>query len=352
VARWLTGRVFATLSGRCRPAWKGRRAQLLDGTTFSLAPTAALREASPPATNQYGASHWPVLHVAVAHDLDSGLVGVPEWGPMYGPDNECESVLARRLSRRLEPYSLILGGGNFGIFVVAYEATRATHDVLFRLSGPRFQALLRRAKPLGAGRWEVVWQPSIGERDKYDDLPHDACVRGYLAELSITKGGGQEKLYLFTTLADESSAELAALYRLRWCVETDIAACKVTLGLGSVEGKTREMAEKGVLLATVAYNLVVAVRRLAAARAQVQPRQLSFAGTLSLLKASQARVAAGGLSAEQLQKLFDKLLRACGQRKLPNRPGRRCPRELTPRRRRYPERKRGQPQTGPPSDGG
>jgi hypothetical protein len=352
VARWLTERVFATLSGRCRPAWKGRRVQLLDGTTFSLAPAAALREAFPPATNQYGPSHWPVLHVVVTHDLDSGLVGVPEWGPMYGPDNQCESVLARRLLRRLEPYSLVLGDGNFGIFIVAYEATRATHDVLFRLSQPRFAALLRQAKPLGAGCWEVVWQPSACERNKYDDLPQGACVRGYLAEVSITEGGKQEKLYLFTTLADESSAELAALYQLRWCVETDIAACKVTLGLGGVEGKTREMVEKEVLLATVAYNLVVAVRRLAAARAKVQPRRLSFAGTLSLLKGFQARVAAGGLSEEQLQKLFDKLLRACGQRKLPNRPGRHYPRELIPRRRRYPERKRGQPQAGPPSDGG
>jgi hypothetical protein len=265
---------------------------------------------------------------------------------MYGPDNECESVLARRLIPRLQPYSVVLGDGNFGIFIVAYEARQATHDVLLRLSQPRFEALRRQARSVGQGRWEVLWQPSACEREKYGDLPEDAGVRGHLVEVTISAGGKEEKLYLFSTLCQESNAELAALYQRRWCVETDIGACKVTLGLGRVDGKTRGMVEKEVLLATVAYNLVVALRRLAAEQAGLEPRRLSFAGTLSLLKAFQARVAAGPLSEEQLQKLFDRLLRACGQRKLPNRPGRHYPRELIPRRRRYPERKRSPPAAG------
>jgi hypothetical protein len=78
----------------------------------------------------------------------------------------------------------------------------------------------------------------------------------------------------------------------------------------------------------------------------VEPRRLSFTGTLSLLKAFQARVVAGGLSEEELQGLFEKLLRGIAQRKLPNRPGRKYPRELIARRRRYPERKRHPPQAG------
>ena len=70
---------------------------------------------------------------------------------------------------------------------------------------------------------------------------------------------------------------------------------------------------------------------------------MSFKGTLSLVRAYEARVAAGDLSEEELQGLTEKLLRAVGQRKLPNRPGRQYPRELIPRRRRYPERKRSPP---------
>lgn len=345
---WLADRVFDSLYATCRPSWKDRRVMLLDGSTFSLAPTKDLREAYPPATNQHGPSHWPILHVVVAHDLDTGLVCRPEYGPMYGKDCESESSLTLDLLPRLPPYSLILADGNFGIFIVAYTAaTLGTHDVLFHLSEPRFRALLREAHPIGPGRWEVKWRPSPAERKKYGDLPEDAEVRGYLTEVEVGKAGEKMTLYLFTTLREGTNFEWGELYGRRWCVETDIGAGKVTLGLGTVAGKTKEMVEKEVVLATVAYNLIVQVRRLAAEKARVRPRRLSFTGTMSLLKAFEARVAAGDLSEEGLQRLFDKLLRACGQRKVSNRPGRKYPRELVPRRRRYAERKRRAPDSLP-----
>jgi hypothetical protein len=294
----------------------------------------------------------------VAHDLSSGLTCRPEYGPAYGDDSECESVLARRLLPRLRPNSVVVGDGNFGIFLIAYEARQAGHDVLLRLSAPRFEALVRQAKPAGEGRWEVAWRPSALERKKYGAaLPEGAEVRGYLSKQPpVGPEGEQQALYLFTTLAQGSDAEWGALYGRRWCVEPDIGANKVTLGLGRVSAVTADMVQKEVVLATVAYNLVVQVRRLAAQKAGVEPRRLSFTGALSLLKAFQARVAAGGLSEEELQRLFERLLRAVGQRKLPNRPGRKYPRELIARRRRYPERKRpppagAAPQTTPESIG-
>src|SRR5262249_48968370 len=136
---WLADHVHNSLHACCHTSWKGRHVQLLDGSTFSLAPTAELREAFPPPSNQHGPSHWPVLRVVVSHNLSNGLVCGPESGPAYGEDNECESILTRRLLPRLPPYSVILGDGNFGIFIIAYDARQATHDVLFRLSGPRFR---------------------------------------------------------------------------------------------------------------------------------------------------------------------------------------------------------------------
>jgi hypothetical protein len=347
LTHWLADEVSHTLGAQSAPPWKGRRVQLLDGTTFSLAPTPELREAFPPASNQYGPSHWPVLHVLVCHDLASGLVCRPEFGPMYGEDGASESSLTRKLLLRLDPYAILLADANFGIFILAYEAARnCTHDVLFRLTAPRFRALRRAGNAVGEGRWEITWQPSDEERQKYGAaLPADAEVRGYLVEVRVGPVGKEETLYLFTTLREETNRELGALYGQRWCVETDIAAEKVTLGLGVVQGKSAAMVEKEVVLATVAYNLIVQVRRLAAEKAGVPPRRLSFKGVQSLLKAFQTKIATGNLSEEELQQEFEKLLRASGQRKLPNRPGRKSPRELIPRRRRYPERPR-QPEDG------
>lgn len=343
VAVWLADHVFASLSASCPPSWKGRHVDLLDGTSFSLAPSQELRDAFPPSSNQHGPSAWPSLRVLVAHDLGTGLCCRPEYGPAYGEHNECESVLARRLIPRLRPGSVILGDGNFGIFIIAFEARKANHDVLLRLSKPRFEALLRQAEPDGEGRWKLTWRPSASERKKYDlGEEADAQVSGRLAEVDLGAGVA-EPLYLFCTLGEGTNQEWGALYRLRWNVEPDIGASKVTLGLGSVSARTKGMVEKEVVLAGVAYNLVAEARRQAAAVAGVEPRRLSFKGTLSLVRGFEARVAAGGLSEEELQGLFEKLLRAIGQRKLPNRPGRQYPRELIPRRRRYPERKRSPP---------
>jgi hypothetical protein len=48
--------------------------------------------------------------------------------------------------------------------------------------------------------------------------------------------------------------------------------------------------------------------------------------------------------ASAAEALFERLLRAAGQRKLPNRrAGRNYPREVIPRRRKFPERNRAQP---------
>lgn len=341
---WLADHVYSSLAQGAPPSWKGRAVDILDGTTFSLAPSTELTLAFPPHSNQHGPCVWPSLRAVVAHDLASGLACRPEYGPAFGDDNECESALTRRLLPRLRPGSVVLGDGNFGIFVVAYEAKEAGHDVLFRLSGPRFEALLRGATDVGDGRWEVTWRPSAEERRKYPELPQDAAVRGHLCERQIRPRGKQESLYLFATLGEGSNQEWGDLYGRRWDVEPDIAGTKVTLNLGSISAVTEEMVKKEVVLASVAYDLVVSLRRQAAAKAGVEPRRLSFSGTLSLLKAFQARLAAGGLSQEEAQELFEKLLRAVGQRKLPHRPGRSYPRELLPRGRRYPTRKRSPPQ--------
>jgi hypothetical protein len=340
---WLADHVHSSLAARCQPAWKGRRVDVLDGTTFSLAPTKDLRPIYPPATNQHGASHWPVLLAVVAHDLDSALACRPEYGPMYGDRAEGEVALALRLLGRLSQGSVLLADGNFGIFIVAYQGKQSGHDVLLRLSKPRFEALQRQAGPAGPGRWQVTWRPSKQERTKYN-LPEGAQVRGYLAEVRQHRDGKEEVLYLFTTLAEGTTPEWGQLYARRWCVETDIRSQKGPLQLGAVGGKTADMVEKELLLATVAYNLTVQVRRQAAARAGVEPRRLSFSGVTSLFRAFARKVASSCLSEGEVQEEFEKLLKACGQRKLPERPGRHAPRQVIPRRQRYDARKRCPPE--------
>jgi len=43
-----------------------RRAFIIDGTTFKLAPTSNLQEIYPPSSNQHGETVWPIMMLTVA----------------------------------------------------------------------------------------------------------------------------------------------------------------------------------------------------------------------------------------------------------------------------------------------
>ena len=327
--------VFDSLVGAYTPSRNDRRAFILDGTTLSLAPTDRLRQTFPPASNQNGSSHWPTLHVVVAHELASGLAAPPATGAMYGPDAIGEVDLACQLLAELPAHSVLLADRNFGVFAFAHAATGAGHDVVVRLTEVRFRALLKNGTRAGKGRWKLAWKPSPHDRGAHPRLPADAMVGGWLYEVPVRT---DLTLWLFSTL-ESTGAELGPLYGQRLRVETDIRDLKVTLELGTLRGRSASMVGKELLAAVVAYNLTNQVRRLAAGRVGVEPRRLSFAGVWSLV-----RQFAPGWPADPIEgseAAFDQLLRLCARRRLPERaPRRSYPRELIPRRRKFPERKR------------
>jgi hypothetical protein len=338
VLYWAADNVFNSLSTTYLPSWHDRRAFLLDGTTARLAPTRALRVAYPPATNQHGSSPWPILHLAVAHELASGLAVLPQYGPKYGPHAVSELVLAQGLLARLPDNSIVIADRNFGVFAFAWAAVAAGHDALLRMTQTRFKALLKKARSDGPGQWEVTWRPSAWDRKAHPELPEGVEVTGWLHEVKVS---AKLTLWLFTTLA-ATGAELARLYHKRQNVETDIRDLKETLVLGEMTSKSVAMVEKELVAAVLAYNLANQVRRLAAQKLGIEPRRLSFAGVWSLVKAFVTSLLQGKTAAE-MEEEFARLLRAASQRKVPHRGRERnYPREVLPSGRKFPTRKRKQ----------
>jgi hypothetical protein len=328
------------------PSFLGeRRCFAFDGSSVLLQPLAALQQAYPGALNQHGQSPFPVLHLALAHEITTGMTLRPEYGPMYGPNAVGEIALARPLLKRLPKRALVLGDENFGIFVFAWQAEQAGHSALLRLTKKRFFALRKQGEKVGPGRWKLTWKPSKAERKKYPELPAEAQLDGWLMAVEVEHPKkGKLTLYLFSTeqLSNEQAAAIAAR---RWCVETDIRDLKRTLLLADLKGKSVAMVHKEVVLATVAFNLVNQTRRLAAERAGVQPRQLSFKGIWSILKTLGLSLLCH-VDPSTWQQEFDRALDSAAQRKLPQRKKtRQYPREVYMRRRNYPPRKRPLTQT-------
>lgn len=330
--------IFTAVTADLGNTWKGRPAYLVDGTSLSLPHQPELVEQFPPANNQYGASHWPVVRVVAAHELSSGFAPRWEWGPMYGPKALSETALAERLLPRLPAHSVLVDDRNFGIFSMTYAAIQAGHDVVVRMTEARFRAVTRGMEPSGPGEWRGSWRPSVSDRKSHPELPAEAEVHGRFVEIRLWHEGKEVVLLLFTTEMTATHEELAALYRKRWNIESDIKDIKIALCMSRLSGRSVDVVEKEMILGVVAYNLTLMVRRQAAEQARVPPRSLSFTRTLALVNAFARGVGSG--DPETWGVRYERLLKAVGRCRLPNRPERNAPRELIPRRRGYPERKR------------
>jgi hypothetical protein len=310
---------------------------LLDGSSLQLEASGKLVKAYPPGGNQHGANHWPVLKLVVFHDVGSGLAQKPVWGAMYGPKAESEQKLAQKAIGNLSAGAVVMADANFGIFFVAWESLQKGHPVLLRLTAARARKL---CGPMArAGEYPVVWKPSAHEQKRHG-YSEDSAVAGRLIAVRIGRGKSKQWLYLFTTL-ELPQAEVVRLYGHRWNIETDLRSLKTTVRLQHITAQSVDMLEKELLMAISAYNLVRAVMALAARRARVDPRQLSFQRVLGILDCAWPRLVAAQSNAKTMGE-FERVVDLAAQCLLPKRHKRRkYPRSIWSRGYRFPTHRHG-----------
>jgi hypothetical protein len=322
---WLATTVSQSICDTTRPTLGTRRVFMIDGTTLTLAPEKSLLALYPPATNQHGASAWPVALLVVTHELESGCALLPEVGAMYGPQAVSEVELARACFQRLPPSSVALADAGFGIFSVAWSASSYGHSFLLRLTNQRFQALLKRSTKLtedaGWTTYSCVWKPSAKERRNNPQIPQDAVLTVRILVSTLPSGKG---LYLVTDLSEDAPT-LGAVYYKRMDVETDISNIKVVLEMEHMRARSPAMLRKELLTSMVAYNLVVQFRRQAAQLAKVPPRRLSFTSVWNTYRIF--LLSKWSTDPVEWREQYRKALHIAMRDKLPNRPGRSYPRE-------------------------
>jgi len=321
----------------------GRRAFFVDGTSLRTPHRPQTKQEFPPTSNQHGESHWPVVKLLVAHDLETGLALPPVWGAMSGPQAVSEQALFEKLLDKGVPArALLVGDINFGVFSVAYAADQRGHPVVLRMQEQRARALLGGPLVDGIDR-ELEWRPSRDDRKSHPDLPADACVRGRLLVMLVRPGNGADAflLVLFTTLpaAEASREELLQIYGKRWNIELDLRTLKGTLQLEQLTCTSPDMIAKEIHAAMITYNLVRAVMYAAAAQSGLAPRCYSFARVRHIVEHFLPFIAAAR-TPEEAQALIEKMMYCVGQKKLRQRKGRRSyPRAAWGRPRTFPSRK-------------
>jgi hypothetical protein len=274
-----------------------------------------LLAAFPQSRNQNGESHWPILRLLVAHDLDSGIALRPEWGPASGAKTVSEQRLAEALIPRLPARAGIMGDQNFGVFSIAWTAQQSDHPVLLRLTPARAKRAFGPAFTSGTDL-KVEWKPSKSERQNHPGWPSNASVKGRLIVQKVypSDGSASFELYLFTTL-DLPAKEIVRIYAKRWNIEIDLRSIKRTIHLETLACRTPEMIAKELTLAITAYNLVRAVINESAQRTGMDPRRYSFSRVLNLINAWLPHLASISSDAERDAE-YERLISYAGECKL------------------------------------
>jgi hypothetical protein len=308
----------------------------IDGSTLRLAHKEELVARFPPGHNQHGNNHWPTMRLVAFHDVHTGLATRPSWGAMYGSAAVSEQKLAQEAMERLPADALVLADANFGIFAFAYAVLQTQRPVLLRLTASRAQKVLGGPGLRNGRRRKVVWVASSSDRKAHPDLPAGAVVEGW-AVACRNPTRQEEILYFFTTLGLKPR-RILALYKLRWNIETDLGSLKRTVSLHQVTSQSSAMVEKEVLMAVAAYNLVRAVIFLAARRAGLAPRQLSFSAAQDAVMAALPHMQRAH-SKNQYERELERLLQIVAQTKLPQRHRKRSyPRQIWGRGGHFPFR--------------
>jgi hypothetical protein len=267
-----------------------RLAYVVDGSSLELEASPALSKLYPPAENQHGRAHWPVLRMVVLHEVETGLAETPQWGAMYGAEALSEQQLAERAMQTLPAGSILIGDRNFGIFSIAWTARQHRLEVVTRLQNDR--ACKVAGGPIAQeGEQAVCWRPSRFDGRRRGGMPPEASLDGRLISVRIGRGKSKQWLHLFTTLS-LPPREVLALYAKRWHIETDLRSLKRTVGMHHIAARSESMMGKELLTAMAAYNLVRAVMALAAHRHRLSPRQLSFTFVLNVVNARWPRLQA------------------------------------------------------------
>jgi hypothetical protein len=137
--------------------------------------------------------------------------------------------------------------------------------------------------------------------------------------------------------AEEVTAhDLALLYRARWNAELDLRSLKQTLQMDVLRCKSPDLVRKELWTHVLTYNLIRTIMAQAAVKHAIEPRTISFKGTLQTLEAFQPLIALQGeRDAEFRGQLYEHLLRAVATHRVADRPNRFEPRRKKRRPKPY-----------------
>ena len=313
--------------------WKSRRVYLFDGSTVSMPDTPENQAAYPQLTIVKPGLGFPIARIAAIFSLACGTVldlGICR----YAGKGQSELGMLRTLMKLFRPGDVMLADRLMCSWTEMVMLQQRGVDCVCRFTSHR-QTDFRRGERLGQDDHLVTWhkptKPRTMDLKNYRLFPESLIIRE--CRVQIRQPGFRVKtLVLATTLlnAEEFSREdLAQLYLARWNAELDLRSIKTTLQMDILRCKTPELVRKELWTHILAYNLIRTIMAQTATKHDLQPRTISFKGTLQTLEAFQPLIAyREHLSTTDRAELYQHLLDAIATHRVADRPGRFEPRKI------------------------
>jgi putative transposase len=318
--------------------WRGKHAQLVDGSTMTLADTEENQRVYPQPASQKPGLGFPMIRMVLLLSLATAALQGMAFGPYQGKETG-ETALLRQLLADVPAGDVLVADRYYCSYWLVAMALARGVDVVFRLHQRRDYDF-RRGQRLGKDDHVVSWRkpqrPEWMAEASYAALPECLTVREVRFQVT-TPGFRVKELVVATTLTDAAvypAEDLADLYHERWHVELDIRAIKISLQMDHLRCLTPFMVEKEIWAHFLGYNLVRRVSAQAALARGMHPRELSFKGTMDAVAAAWHPLTVAPTAAER-ERQGQALLEILGSKPVGNRPNRCEPRQVKRRPKQY-----------------
>jgi hypothetical protein len=273
--------------------WLGRhRVFLIDGSTFSMPDTPALRKVFGLPSGPKDGCGFPVAHLLVLFHAQTGLL-VDAWA---SPLHTSDLSQTPEAHVHMDAGDVLVGDDSFSSYAHLALLVQSNLHGLLPVHHLRIVDFAKGRPHCGEGKLSTAgmprsrWIKSLGKEDQlveyfkpptkalwmtqaqHEALPESIIVRE-LRRTVQRPGLGQVTLTMATTLTDPKAyraAELLDLRLRRWDVETNLRHLKTTMGMDVLRCKSEEGVRKELAAFCLVYNLVRLVM-LEAARRQAAP---------------------------------------------------------------------------------
>jgi hypothetical protein len=312
--------------------WKNRRVHIFDGATVSMPDTYENQQAYPQPPQQKPGLGFPLMRIAAIFSLACGAVldvGICR----YAGKGQSELALLRQMWSIFRPGDIMLADRLMCAWTELVMLKQRDVDSVCRFNSANRKTDFRRGKRLGKDDHIVTWfkptKPRSIDRQTYNALPESLTIRE--CRVPIAQPGFRVKVVVIaTTLLDHIAyppSKLAELYRARWNAELDLRSLKQTMQMDVLRCKTPELVRKELWTHILAYNLIRTIIAQAAHKHDLEPRSISFKGTIQTLEAFQPVISLQGEhDAARRLSLYHGLLDAIATHRVADRPDRYEPR--------------------------